>query len=293
MDAGRTAGVETGLAPFQAADMDVQAYLRRIHYQGSLTPGADSPSVDRPGIGRPGIGRPSVDLLRSLHRAHLFTVPFENLDIGLGREIICDENRILRKIVNEHRGGFCYELNGAFAVLLRALGFRVTLLSARVAREDGGYGPEFDHLTLRVDLEQPWLADVGFGDGFLEPLRLESHTEQPQGGRAYRLTCLTSENGVFSLEVLVNGKWKREYAFTLQPRKLSEFAGMCHYHQTSPESHFTRQRLCTLATLEGRVTLSDEKLIEARGDSRRERLLSGEQEWRVQLRELFEVVLPD
>ena len=77
-----------------------------------------------------------------------------------------------RKIVNEKRGGFCYELNGAFAALLRALRFRVTLLSGRVARQDGSYGPEFDHLTLRVDLEEPWLADVGFGDCFLEPLRL-------------------------------------------------------------------------------------------------------------------------
>lgn len=136
--------------------MDVQAYLQRIHYPGSLTPDADRSSIDRP----------SIDLLRSIHRAHLFTVPFENLDIHLGRQIVCDEERILRKIVNEHRGGFCYELNGAFAALLRALGFRVTLLSARVAREGGGYGPEFDHLTLGVDLDEPWLADVGFGEGF-------------------------------------------------------------------------------------------------------------------------------
>ena len=191
--------------------MDVQAYLQRIHYQGSLTPGADrprvdSPGIDRPEIDRPEIDRPSIDLLRALHRAHLFTVPFENLDIGLKREIICNEARIVHKIVNERRGGFCYELNGAFAALLRALGFRVTLLSARVAREDGSYGPEFDHLTLRVDLDEPWLADVGFGEGFLEPLRLESRAQQAQSGRVYRLTCLTSENGVFSLEVIVEGK---------------------------------------------------------------------------------------
>src|SRR5437899_12603299 len=173
MDAGRIASVETGVDPSQAAAMDVQAYLRRILCQGSLTP--------------------DIDLLRSLHRAHLFTVPFENLDIHLGREIVCDESRILRKIVSERRGGFCYELNGGFAALLRALGFRVTLLSCRVARQDGSYGPEFDHLTLRVDLEEPWLADVGFGEGFLEPLRLESRLQHEQSGRVYRLTSrLTS-----------------------------------------------------------------------------------------------------
>jgi N-hydroxyarylamine O-acetyltransferase len=254
--------------------MDVQAYLQRIRNPEPLTPGAD---------------RPSIDLLRSLHRAHLFAVPFENLDISVGREIVCDESSILRKIVNEHRGGFCYELNGAFAALLRALGFRVTLLSARVAREDGSYGPEFDHLTLRVDLQEPWLADVGFGEGFLEPLRLKSSTEQSQNGGVYRLTSM---DGGFSLEVMADGNWKKEYTFTLQPRELSEFAGMCHYHQTSPESHFTRHRICSLTTPEGRVTLSDGKLIETHGDSRQERSLSGDQEWRAKLRDLFGVVLP-
>jgi N-hydroxyarylamine O-acetyltransferase len=277
MDAGRTASVETGLAPSQAAAMDVQAYLQRIDYRGSLT-------LD-------------IDLLRSLHRAHLFTVPFENLDIHLGREIVCDESRILQKIVNEKRGGFCYELNGGFAALLRALGFRVTLLSCRVARQDGSYGPEFDHLTLRVDLEEPWLADVGFGDCFLEPLRLGSRLEQEQTGRVYRLTSrmtsAASIDAVFGLEVMAEGRWNKEYALTLQPRELSDFAGMCHYHQTSPESHFTRQRICSLATPEGRITLSDEKLIETRKGLRQERLLSGDQEWRSMLREVFGVVLPE
>ncbi len=274
--------------------MDVQAYLQRIRYHRPVTPGVnrssiDLPKTDLPNIDLPNIGRPNIDLLRALHRAHLFTVPFENLDIYLGRKIICDETRILHKIVNERRGGFCYELNGAFAALLRALGFRVTLLSARVAREDGSYGPEFDHLTLRVDLEETWLADVGFGEGFLEPLHLESSAEQPQSGRIYRLT---STDGVFALEVMVGGKWKREYAFTLQPRELPDFAEMCRYHQTSPESHFTRQRICSLATPEGRLTLSDEKLIETREGSRQERLLSGDEERRAKLRDLFGVVLP-
>jgi len=256
--------------------MDVQPYLRRIDYQGSLSPG--------------------IDLLRSLHRAHLFTVPFENLDIHFGREIVCDESRILRKIVNEKRGGFCYELNGAFAALLRALGFRLTLLSCRVARQDGSYGPEFDHLTLRIDLEEPWLADVGFGEGFLEPLRLESRLEQhEQSGRVYRLTSrLTSppsSDALYGLEVMAEGRWRKEYAFTLQPRELSDFAGMCHYHQTSPESHFTQQRICSLATPEGRLTLSDNKLIETRGALRQETSISGD-EWQAKLRELFGVVLP-
>ncbi|MFZ1130214.1 MAG: arylamine N-acetyltransferase [Terriglobales bacterium] len=255
--------------------MDVQAYLQRIRFQSRVTQG----------------DRPSIDLLRALHRAHLFATPFENLDIGLGRKIVCDEARIVHKIVAENRGGFCYELNGAFAALLRALGFRVTFLSGRVAREDGGNGPEFDHLALRVDLEEAWLADVGFGDCFVEPLRLESGTEQTQNGRVYRLTLQASAGDDFSLEVRVEGKWKKEYAFTLESRELADFAGMCHDHQTSPESHFTRQRICSMATPEGRVSLSDDKVVETRHGTRQVTFLTGEEEWRAKLRELFGVVL--
>jgi N-hydroxyarylamine O-acetyltransferase len=117
----------------------------------------------------------------------MFSVPFENLDIALCRKIVCDEDAFLRKIVERRRGGFCYELNGAFSGLLRAIGFDVTLLSARVPREDGSDGPEFDHLTLKVDLDEPWLADVGFGDSFLEPLLLRPGAEQSQHGWTYRV----------------------------------------------------------------------------------------------------------
>jgi N-hydroxyarylamine O-acetyltransferase len=249
--------------------MNVPAYLERIQYAGPTAP--------------------TPETLRALHRAHLFAVPFENLDIHLDRTIICDQARFLHKIVDECRGGFCYELNGAFAALLRALGFQVTLLSARVPHADGSDGPEFDHLALRVDLEEPWLADVGFGEGFLEPLRLKPAVEQPQVGRIYRMT---DDEGVFRLEVKADDKWKAEYSFTLQPRQLSDFAAMCHYHQTSPDSHFTRNRICTRATPEGRITLSDEKLIETQHGVRKERVLTGDQEWRATLHERFGVTLP-
>jgi N-hydroxyarylamine O-acetyltransferase len=259
--------------------LNVPAYFARIAYSGSTDP--------------------SPETLRALHRAHMLAVPFENLDIHIGRPILCDEDRFLHKIVSERRGGFCYELNGAFAALLRALGFRVTLLSARVARADGSTnGPEFDHLTLRVDLEEPYLADVGFGDSFIEPLRLDPNLEQSQIGRIYRLTEV---EGVLSMEVKAgnavagnktDGLWKKQYSFTQQARQLSDFAGMCHYHQTSPESHFTRQRICSLATAQGRVTLSDWKLIETRDGRREERELAGEEQWRATLRDLFRVELP-
>jgi N-hydroxyarylamine O-acetyltransferase len=247
---------------------DVSAYLDRIRYTGPTDPSAET--------------------LRALHRAHLFSVPFENLDIHLGRKILCDEDRFLHKIIDERRGGLCYELNGAFAALLRELGFQVTLLAAGVTRADGSDGPEFDHLTLRVELEEPWLADVGFGDSFLEPLRLQPDLDQAQIGRIYRLTQVQE---VVGMEVWTRDRWKRQYAFTLQPRQLAEFAPMCHYQQTSPDSHFTQNRICSRATPDGRVTLTNGKLIETRNESRQERTIT-EEEWTVGLRDLFGVVLP-
>jgi N-hydroxyarylamine O-acetyltransferase len=138
--------------------VDIRAYLDRINYRGPLEPTAET--------------------LRALHRRHMMSVPFENLDIGLGREIVLDPERFVEKIVTHRRGGFCYELNGAFAALLGALGFHVTLLSARVANDQGIASKEFDHLALQVDLEDRWLADVGFGDSFVEPLCLVTQVEQ-------------------------------------------------------------------------------------------------------------------
>ena len=248
--------------------LNLPAYLDRISYSGPVEPTAET--------------------LRALHRAHMLTVPFENLDIALGRAIICEESSLLHKIVDLKRGGFCYELNTAFAALLRDLGFKVTLLSARVSREDGSFGPEFDHLALRVDLEEPWLADVGFGDSFVEPLRLRVGLDQPQDARNFRLI---GEQDLLHMEMREpNADWRRQYTFTLIPRELSEFSAMCHYHQTSPKSSFTQKRVCSRATPEGRITVADGKLIVTR-DGKKEESALIEEEWRAALKVHFDIVL--
>jgi len=249
--------------------MNVPAYLARIGYSGPVTP--------------------KLEVLRAVHRAHLLSVPFENLDISRGRKLVVDQETCVRKIVEGHRGGFCYEMNGAFAALLGAMGFQVTLLSARVARSDGSFGSEFDHLTLRVDLDQPWLADVGFGESFIEPLRLLSGIAQKDGAQIYRVI---ETAGVLQLEKWeAEGSWKAQYRFTLQPRQMQDFAEMCDYHQSSPDSSFTRKRLCTRATPEGRITLSDMKLIITRGGQKEEQELASDEEWQAALRVHFDVVL--
>lgn len=258
----------TALNEARGTSIDVRGYLQRIGYAGT--------------------NEATTEILRLLHRAHLLTVPFENLDIALKRRITVSPEDSVRKIVEQRRGGFCYELNGAFAALLETLGFQVTLLSARVAREDGSFGREFDHLTLRVDLEESWLADVGFGDCFLEPLRLFERGEQEQIGRVFRIREL--EGGLL-LEEKVRGEWKNHYRFTLQPRRIDEFADMCHFHQTSPESSFTRNSVCSRATANGRITVSDTRLVITRNGQREERPLADKQERERILEKEFGIVL--
>jgi N-hydroxyarylamine O-acetyltransferase len=218
---------------------------------------------------------PTAETLRALHKVHMYAVPFENLDIGLGRRLSLSRPALFDKIVTRRRGGFCYELNGLFAWLLERLGFSVTYLSARIVNSAGQEGPEFDHLTLAVACPadgrpaERWLADVGCGDSFVEPLRLVPGVEQAGGGRVYWLAA-RGEN-LDSWQREAGAEPERLYAFTLQPRQFpSDYGPMCLYLQTAPESHFTQHRVCTLATPGGRLTLSDRRWIVTEHGTRRE-----------------------
>src|SRR5262249_41107619 len=149
--------------------------------------------------------------------------------------------------------------------------------------------PEFDHLALRVDLDEPWLVDVGFGDSFVDPLRLKVGIEQAQKNGSHRLV---DENGLLWLERAESrGNWQRQYSFTLTPRELGDFADMCDYHQTSPESPFTRKSICSKATPAGRITLAGYKLIVTQDGKKEERVLASDKEWHAVLKERFGVVL--
>ena len=145
-------------------------------------------------LARIGVPRPpglDAETLRDLHRAHLVAVPFENLNIHLGEPISLHEADLIDKIAGRRRGGFCYELNGAFGCLLEWLGARVRRVSARVYGGDGGLGPPFDHLALLVWLPDgtgPWLADVGFGSHSTYPLLADARAGQPDPGGRFLLT---------------------------------------------------------------------------------------------------------
>jgi N-hydroxyarylamine O-acetyltransferase len=251
--------------------MDVQAYLDRIDYRGSLS--RDSETI------------------RQVHLAHLLRVPFENLSIHAHEPIVLDDAALFEKIVERRRGGFCYELNGLFATLLRELGFEVAMLSAQVANDEGGFSRDFDHMTLMVSLDgQRWLADVGFGDSFIEPLPLEPNAEHRQRDCRYRI--VTTEDEEFVLErAREDGLWEPQYRFSLKPYQYSDYAEMCLFHQTSADSHFTRQRICSRLTLQGRISLSDMRLIGTENGQRTERRVGSDEEYREILRDQFGIVM--
>ncbi|RLA11087.1 MAG: arylamine N-acetyltransferase [Gammaproteobacteria bacterium] len=227
----------------------VKKYLDRIGYQGSLAP--------------------NLSTLNQLHLTHMLAVPFENLDISLNRQISLELPAILHKIVNLGRGGFCYELNYAFAWLLGELGFSVELLSASTF--DGkSLGPEFDHMLLRVEADQPVFADVGFGDSFLLPI-FPAHKPVLQFDRYYRV----ESNGTrWILEQRFEvGDWKPLYIFDLKSHQISEFETMCQYHQTNEASNFTRRTVCSRATEQGRITCANNRFIVTEAGHREESII--------------------
>jgi len=225
-----------------------------------------------------------------LHKKHLLSIPFENLDICLGRLIILSQDAFYEKLIAHRRGGFCYELNGSFAGLLTSLGFKVRMLSARVTRKNGGFTPEFDHMTLLVTMKDRWLADVGFGESFTEPKRLDFEGPQTDNGRIYRITR-RARGRLLSRWDREKNLWEPQYLFSLRPRSLGDFVRRCLYQQTSPNSHFKKGRVCTLLTRNGRVTLTDTKLIVTRGRRRIERPVNTRGEFDRLLRRWFDIDL--
>uniref|UniRef100_A0A8C8VLV2 arylamine N-acetyltransferase n=1 Tax=Pelusios castaneus TaxID=367368 RepID=A0A8C8VLV2_9SAUR len=234
--------------------MDVGAYLSRIGYQGPT--------------------EPTWETLRALHHCHLFSVPFESLSVHCGEPIILALPLLYDKIVRRRRGGFCYENNGLFLWLLQALGFSTTGLAGRVRnRFTGRFGPPCDHLVLLVRLgDQHFLCDVGFGDGFLEPLRLEPGLEQPQESGTFQLGLA---GDVWALKRLRGpGEEQTLYTFTLEERELGDFAAMCRYHQCAPSSIFACKSFCSLPQPGGRrLTYMGWRFITTQGGQRTETVL--------------------
>ncbi|MEJ2760911.1 MAG: arylamine N-acetyltransferase [Gammaproteobacteria bacterium] len=235
--------------------MDLEACLSRIGYEGPR--------------------EPDLATLAALQEAFLRTVPFENLDIHLGRPIVLETERFYAKIVDERRGGFCYECNGLFHAMLGAMGFEVRYLAAAMLLERS-VPMDFGHMVLLVRLDGDYLVDVGNGQSCLVPLRLDGGRASSEGIE-YEVRPYDGGHALFYREG--GGEWKPRYRFTTTSRELPEFTGLCRWHQTSPRSRFTRHRLATIAANGGRVTLVDTELTVAEGKTQRVKRLTGAAEY--------------
>jgi N-hydroxyarylamine O-acetyltransferase len=253
--------------------MEIEKYLERINYKG--------------------IVEPTTELLSALQKLHLLSIPFENLDIHYKIPIELNLTNIFEKVINKRRGGFCYELNGLFYELLRSIGFDVKMISARVFdNKQQILTPEFDHLTIIAKINSAdYLVDVGFGEFAFRPLKIELNKIQDDERGSFRLEKY--DDDYYKVSKPVNENWMTEYVFSLKERDLSDFTEMCHYNQTSPLSHFTQNKLCSLASEKGRITVTGDKIKIKEGDTLTELPINSEQEFLSALEKYFNIRLHD
>jgi N-hydroxyarylamine O-acetyltransferase len=245
--------------------MNLDQYLQRIKYSGSL--------------------KPNLETLVGVHRHHLLHITYENLDVHFGRTLELDPARAFEKIVLENRGGWCYEMNGLLAWALNELGFDVQLLACAVGQTNASA----NHLALKVNLERPYLADAGFGNGLLEPIPLEPGVYVQQS-RAFRL----EQNGThwkFQMPSLNLGAIGNSFDFTLEPQNIEDFQARCTYLQTSPESGFVRVVVCHRMTEQGVQSLRGAVLQTITNGIETSRTLETQSDYDTVLRDVFDLHL--
>jgi N-hydroxyarylamine O-acetyltransferase len=247
------------------------AYLARIGYDGGL--------------------EPTLETLRALHLAHACSVPFENIDIVLGRTISLDLDDLQDKLVTARRGGYCFEQNALFAAALESLGFDVTRLAARVRFGATEIRPRL-HMMLEVQVDaEPWLADVGFGcAGPLYPIRLKDAEPQAQGAWRFRVR---SEGDQLVLESHESDGWPVDlYAFTREPQHPVDYEIANYYTSTHPHSRFVRSLIVQKGTLQARWSLHDRELTEENPKETDTRSIASDAELRDVLADRFGLTFP-
>ena len=254
---------------------DLARYLERVHWPGPAAPPAD------------------LATLRALHLAHALAIPFENLDIQLGRPIRLDLDTLAAKLVGARRGGYCFEQNALFAAVLETLGFRLTRLCGRVrmGRPADAPVPPRTHMILRVELtEGPYLADVGFGgDQLLYPIPLVAGVRRDQEAWCYELT---REDELWVLRSRQPEGWIDLYAFTLEPQHPIDYEVANHFTSTHPRSRFVQTLTAQRVTREVRYVLRDRDYEEIRPERRTRRELTSPEELLALLDERFGLRFP-
>lgn len=248
--------------------MDARQYLKRIH--------VDLQEAD-------------LEFLQQLQYNHLFYVPFENLDVIRRVPIYLNLSRVYEKIVMNNRGGYCYEVNGLLQWLLEEVGFDTYLVSATVMRPTGKFAKRSTHVAIIVNLEQPYLVDVGFGNAQLQPMTLDGETFTDVSG-TYKVHQV--DQTTYDLMRIHDGEWRILYRFPLKKKSLIDFHEGIVYNQVSKNSTFTHSDLITKPTETGRITLRDHTLTTTVHGERTEQQLSPEEKENV-LRETFGIVLDE
>ncbi|WP_437807306.1 arylamine N-acetyltransferase family protein [Sorangium sp. So ce1078] len=251
------------------ASLDLDAYLARIGYRGALAP--------------------TRGVLDALHTAHAYSIPFENLDVLLGRPIRVDLASVQAKLVRARRGGYCFEQNTLFVAALRRIGFKVTTLIARVRFQRSDIGPRTHMLSLVELPEGPFIADVGFGGpGLTQPIRLVEGESQAQ---PHDIVGLRREGPLWVLESRAREPWQDLYAFTLEEHFPVDYEVANHYTSTHPSSLFVNNVLAALPSPEARLTLRNRQLGVLRG-GQFERFELGDDELLDVLKNRFGLELP-
>ena len=218
----------------------------------------------------------NLEALSKLQYQHMLHVPFENLDVIYSVPISLDVEAFYKKVVLNYRGGFCYELNGLFHWLLQSLGYPCQLASATINRPDDTWARAGSHACTIVTLDQPYLVDVGFGDSARKPLPLTGEVREDVSG-AYRVKKV--ETDIYDVERLQvsDDKWDTLIRIDTKPMVLKDFAAACEFNQTSAHSPFTQKEMITIATLEGRITLSGNTLTITRYGKKQQQTISEEE----------------
>ncbi|MFE3523291.1 arylamine N-acetyltransferase [Streptomyces sp. NPDC059161] len=251
-------------------DIDVEAYFGRIGYDGDASP--------------------TLRTLRELHRAHVLAIPFENLDVALGRGVPLDVKSLLSKLVGQARGGYCYEQNSLFAAVLERLGFEVGGRGAR-NRSRGSVLPPVTHALLVVTVDgEPWLCDTGFGSqGPLEPVPLRDGAVVEQSGWTFGIS--TEGDGTQVLRSLRPEGWVDLYAFAPQTLYPADFTVMNHYSSSHPQSRFVGQVVAQRTSPGVRWGLVRDELTTVRTDGTVERRRVPANELGRVLSEVFAIVM--
>ncbi|MGE3804944.1 MAG: arylamine N-acetyltransferase [Gemmataceae bacterium] len=235
---------------------DLEGYLARIDYHGPR--------------------RPTLDVLQAIHLAHVQHIPFENLDVLLGKPVLLDRASLHAKLIAGKRGGYCFEQNLTLADALETLGFSVTRLAARV-RLGGHHITARTHMLLRVDVDgQPYLADVGFGSqGLLVPVPMSPGNVSQQFLWNYRLVA---EGDLLVLQIESPTGWFDMYAFTQEQQHLVDYQVANLFIFAHPDSPFVRTLTVQRPTPEGRYSLRGLDFVIDRGSTRVPRTLVNEYE---------------